>query len=48
LVVITDAEKGLIQFAVSDTGIGITPENLSLLFQPFVQVYSRLNRQFGG
>ena len=38
----------MIQFSVSDTGIGIDPENLGKLFQPFVQVDSRLNRQFEG
>lgn len=35
-------------FAVSDTGIGITPENLTLLFQPFIQLDSSLNRQYAG
>src|SRR6185436_18226649 len=44
----TNAEKGLIQFVISDNGIGIAPENLSKLFQPFVQVDSKLNRQYGG
>ena len=37
-----------IRFAVRDTGIGIRPELQSRLFQPFVQLDSALNRQFGG
>ena len=37
-----------IRIAVSDTGIGIAPENLSKLFQPFIQIDSALNRQYGG
>jgi PAS domain S-box-containing protein len=35
-------------FTVWDTGIGIAPEKLSLLFQPFVQVEGSLSRRFGG
>ena len=31
-----------------DNGIGITPENLQRLFQPFVQVDSSLTRQYEG
>lgn len=37
-----------IDFAVWDTGIGIAPEDFGRLFQPFVQLDSRLARQFGG
>ena len=33
---------------VSDTGIGIRPENLVKLFQPFTQLDSRLGRQYNG
>lgn len=35
-------------FAVCDTGIGISVENQPRLFQPFVQIDSRLNRQYSG
>jgi PAS domain S-box-containing protein len=37
-----------IAFTVVDTGIGIAPEQLELLFQPFKQLDSRLNRQYEG
>lgn len=34
--------------AVTDTGIGIAPENLSRIFQPFVQVEDAMTRNFDG
>ena len=37
-----------VSFAVIDTGIGIAPEDLGRLFQPFVQLDSGLNRQYEG
>ena len=37
-----------IRIAVIDTGIGIAPENIHKLFQPFIQIDSALNRQYAG
>jgi PAS domain S-box-containing protein len=37
-----------VDFIVSDTGIGIAPEEIEHLFQPFVQLDSRLARQYEG
>lgn len=39
--------KGIL-LRISDTGIGIHPDHLKLLFQPFQQLDSQLNRQYEG
>ena len=37
-----------VRFTIADTGIGIAPENISRLFQPFVQIDSKLARAYSG
>ncbi len=37
-----------LKIAVTDTGIGISAENIKKLFQPFIQIDSALNRQYNG
>jgi len=37
-----------LDFSVEDTGIGISPETIGLLFKPFTQVDSTFSRSFGG
>jgi PAS domain S-box-containing protein len=39
---------GRIQFAVRDTGIGIPPDKIPELFQPFTQVDGSATRRYGG
>ena len=37
-----------IQFSITDTGIGIPPENIANLFKPFSQLDASITRQYGG
>jgi signal transduction histidine kinase len=37
-----------LKVSISDTGIGITSDNLSRIFRPFEQIHSSLNRKYPG
>jgi len=43
-----DRTNALLQFSVSDTGIGLTKEQIDNLFQPFYQVETSTTRMYGG
>ncbi|BBC23752.1 PAS domain S-box protein [Pseudanabaena sp. ABRG5-3] len=40
--------KDYLRIVVRDTGIGIAPESIPKLFQPFIQIDSALNRRYEG
>lgn len=41
-------ESGVVMFKIKDTGIGISPENIQQLFQPFKQLDNSMARQHEG
>ncbi|MEM8863790.1 MAG: ATP-binding protein, partial [Chloroflexota bacterium] len=47
---IFEIDSSHIQFEIIDSGVGIPPEKLDLIFEPFIQVDENnvYNRQFGG
>ena len=45
---VQDDNRVWVEFVVSDTGIGMSKEQLSKIFQPFMQGDSSINRKYGG
>ena len=43
-----DATTKQVNFTIADSGIGIAPEQIEKLFQPFSQANESITRQFGG
>ncbi len=44
----TDEGRATVRFDVADTGIGIAPERLATIFEPFEQAEASTSRRFGG
>ncbi len=45
---VSPGPDGMIEFAIMDSGIGMTSEQLRRIFQPFVQADETTTRRFGG
>lgn len=43
-----DAQHTLLACSVQDTGIGMTPEQLAIVFEPFTQADGSVTRRYGG
>jgi signal transduction histidine kinase len=41
-------DRELLRFEVKDTGLGMTPDQLARVFEPFVQADASISRRFGG
>lgn len=47
-VISQDNENAKIKFSIKDSGIGMTPEQQKIIFNPFSQADSGISRRFGG
>ena len=45
---IIQADNHCVQIAISDTGIGMTPEQIDKIFEPFNQADASITKEYGG
>ncbi len=43
-----ESEKDVLEFSVTDSGVGLSPEQIGQLFKPFSQADSSTTREYGG
>src|SRR5690606_9889782 len=43
-----ETDRATLRFSVEDTGIGITPDQQLVIFEPFIQASRNISRKFGG
>jgi two-component system sensor histidine kinase RpfC len=43
-----ETDRAVLRFEIADTGIGIAPERLQAIFEPFTQADSSVSRSYGG
>jgi signal transduction histidine kinase len=48
LIVEGNSEHNVVNFSIEDSGIGIAPEEMKNIFEPFVQIEGRLNKEQEG
>jgi len=47
-IVTTDADTATVHFEVKDSGIGMNPDQIARIFEPFMQADDTVTRKFGG
>ncbi|MEI6492748.1 MAG: response regulator [Verrucomicrobiota bacterium] len=46
--IVAEGGREFLDFSVADTGIGMSPDTIGIIFEPFTQADMKMNRTFGG